>query len=306
MIRFACPKCKTVLENEPGVKFSCPGCGQRLQAPPPPENKTMMGKLVDPAPASPPAAVPVNPLPTPVGGDVQLRILMGREHVFWNCPLCQNPVDTPLDLRQPSVRCPHCSQKIAVPQPPGAGVARPAPPPLEPEYVTAEQRDSRESPRESRESPRSYGDDYDRPRRRRRFADYDDDDDYGPSYRRGSYDIQALTRASTSGLTCSLIGLGLLLIVFLLWVAAAGPRSGRGEALVFFILLADLGSFVLSLLGTIFSSRGLNPANESNRGLAVGGLVCGIIGLVISSIIGLVFMCIGLALLSGPTRLWGW
>ncbi len=295
MIRFACPKCKTVLENEPGVKFSCPGCGQRLQAPLPPENKTVMGKLVDPAPAaaSPPTAVPVDPVPVPVGGDVQLRILMGREHVFWNCPLCQNPVDTPLDLRQPSVRCPHCSQKIAVPQPAGAGTSRPAPPPLEPEYVT----------RNQRESPGPY-EEPDRPRRRRRFADYDDDEDYAPSYRRGNYDIQALARASTSGLTCSLIGLGMLLIVFLLWVVAEGPRRGRSEALVFFILLIDLGSFVLSLLGTIFSSRGLNPANDSNRGLAIGGLVCGIIGLVLSSIVGLVFMCIGLDVLSGFTRRW--
>jgi DNA-directed RNA polymerase subunit RPC12/RpoP len=298
MIRFACPKCKTVLENEPGVKFSCPGCGQRLQAPMPPENKTVMGKLVEPSPvpASPPVALPADPLPAPAGGDVQLRIIMGREHVFWNCPLCQNPVDTPLDLRQPSVRCPHCSQKIAVPQPPGAGVSRSTPPPLEPEYIT---RDLDENSRPLSEP--------EPPRRRKRYADYDDDvDDYVPAYRRPRYDIQSLVRASTSGLTCSLIGLGLLLIVFLLWVVAAGPRAGRGEALVFFILLTDLGAFVLSLLGTIFSSRGLNPVNESNRGLAVGGLVCGIIGLVISSVVGLVFMCIGLALLSGPTRWWGW
>lgn len=299
MIRFACPKCRTVLENEPGVKFSCPGCGQRLQAPMPAENKTVMGQLVDPAPApvSPPVAMPADPLPAPVGGDVQVRILMGREHVFWNCPLCQSPVDTPLDLRQPSVRCPHCSQKIAVPQVEGARKAPAMPPPVEPEYITADQH----------ESPRPY-EEADRPRRRKRFADYDDDEDYAPTYRRsGAFDIQALMRASASGLTCSLIGLGMLLIVFLLWVVAAGSRTGRGEgALVFFILVADVGSFILSLLGTVFSSRGLNPANDANRGLAIGGLVCGIVGLVISSIIGLVFLCIGLALLSGPTRLWGW
>jgi DNA-directed RNA polymerase subunit RPC12/RpoP len=321
MIRFACPKCKTVLENEPGTKFSCPGCGQRLQAPFPPENKTVMGKLMDgagrgqapfsapednspmpkkvPDPLPPPVAMPADPLPVPVGGNVQLRIIMGREHVFWNCPLCQNPVDTPLDLRQMSVRCPHCSQKIAVPQPAGARMTPPATPPLEPESVTADQPEPRETSRPFEEGGR--------PRRRRsRFADYDDEpDDYVPSFRRG-YNVHDLVRASASGLTCSLIGLGLLLIVFLLWIAAASSRPGRGEAFVFFILIAALGSFVLSLVGTIFSSRGLNPANETNRGQAVGGLVCGIIGLVLSSIIGLVFMCIGIALMSGPTRWWGW
>jgi hypothetical protein len=140
------------------------------------------------------------------------------------------------------------------------------------------------------------------PRRRKRFADFDDYDDYAPSYRRGDYDIRDLMRASTSGLTCSVIGLGLLLIVFLLCVVDSNTLGGRRPALVFFILLVDLASFVLSLLGTIFSSRGLNPDNDSNRNLAVGGLVCGIVGLVISSVVGLVFMCIGLAILSGPTR----
>jgi DNA-directed RNA polymerase subunit RPC12/RpoP len=294
MIRFACPKCKTVLENEPGVKFSCPGCGQRLQAPMPPENKTVMGKLLEPAatpaPASPPVAVPADALPAPAGGDVQVRILMGREHIFWNCPLCRNPVDTPLDLNQPSVRCPHCSQKIVVPLPEGAGTSRRSPPPLEPERVTTDRRES---------SP-PYEDAG--PRRRKRFADFDDYDDYAPSYRRGDYDVRDLMRASTSGLTCSVIGLGLLLIVFLLCVVDSNTLGGRRPALVFFILLVDLASFVLSLLGTIFSSRGLNPDNDSNRNLAVGGLVCGIVGLVISSVVGLVFMCIGLAILSGPTR----
>jgi DNA-directed RNA polymerase subunit RPC12/RpoP len=295
MIRFACPKCKTVLENEPGVKFSCPGCGQRLQAPLPPENKTVMGKLLEPtpAPASPPVAVPVHPQPTPADGGVQLRILMGREHLFWNCPLCQNPVDTPLDLNQPSVRCPHCSQKIAVPIPEGAGASRRSAPP-EPEQAS----------RHQREDFPPYGES-DRPRRRRRFADFDDDDNYEPAYRRGDYDFHALARASSSGLTCSIIGLSLLLIVFLLFVVDNNNIGGRRAPLVFFILLVDLGSFVLSLLGTIFSSRGLNPANESNRNLAVGGLVCGIIGLVISSVVGLVFTCVGLSILSGPTR-WGW
>jgi hypothetical protein len=234
--------------------------------------------------------MPADPLPASTDGAVQIRILMGREHIFWNCPLCHNPVDTPLDLSQPSVRCPHCSQKIAVPLPEGAAAPRRSPPPLASEPVPTDKQ---------RESRRPYYEDSGRPRRRR-FADFDDD--YGPSYRREDYNRPAMERASTSGLTCSLIGLGLLLIVFLLTVVNSNTFGGRREVLVFFILLVDLGSFVLSLLGTVFSNRGLSPANESNRNLAVGGLVCGIVGLVISSVVGLVFMCIGLSILSGPTR----
>src|SRR5262245_47145649 len=42
MIRFACPRCKAVLEQPEGVagtQFSCPSCGQRLEAPKPAEAK---------------------------------------------------------------------------------------------------------------------------------------------------------------------------------------------------------------------------------------------------------------------------
>jgi DNA-directed RNA polymerase subunit RPC12/RpoP len=49
MIRFACPTCKKVLQAESqqaGQKVACPGCGQRLQIPAPPRNKTVLGSLV--------------------------------------------------------------------------------------------------------------------------------------------------------------------------------------------------------------------------------------------------------------------
>lgn len=46
MIRFACPRCKSVLEapdRKAGSKVACPKCQQRLQIPvPPPRNKTIL------------------------------------------------------------------------------------------------------------------------------------------------------------------------------------------------------------------------------------------------------------------------
>lgn len=53
-ISFSCPRCLIVLEvpaSNSGSKVACARCGQRLQVPQarPPLNKTMLGKLADPA-----------------------------------------------------------------------------------------------------------------------------------------------------------------------------------------------------------------------------------------------------------------
>jgi DNA-directed RNA polymerase subunit RPC12/RpoP len=50
MIRYQCPKCSNTLaaqDADVGSKISCPHCGQRVQVPAPPPNKTMLGKVVD-------------------------------------------------------------------------------------------------------------------------------------------------------------------------------------------------------------------------------------------------------------------
>lgn len=51
MIRYRCPRCRTVLaaqDSEAGSKLNCSRCGQRVQVPaPPPRNKTMLGTLDD-------------------------------------------------------------------------------------------------------------------------------------------------------------------------------------------------------------------------------------------------------------------
>src|SRR5262245_55116251 len=112
MIRFACPRCKAVLErpeNVAGSKFACPSCGQRLQVPLPPENKTLLGNLVGSDVLA--AAERASQAPVQTPGQAQFKIIAGREHVLWNCPLCQKEVDVARDLGQETIRCPHCAKK---------------------------------------------------------------------------------------------------------------------------------------------------------------------------------------------------
>jgi GYF domain 2 len=56
VIRFTCPRCKTILsrnDHEAGLKMSCSGCAQRVQIPQPPPrtDQTLLGELGGPAAA---------------------------------------------------------------------------------------------------------------------------------------------------------------------------------------------------------------------------------------------------------------
>jgi hypothetical protein len=139
---------------------------------------------------------------------------------------------------------------------------------------------------------------------RSRYRDLEDDDDFRHSRPRSRRDAQAAARAAVSGLTCSLISLGLLVLILVIWAMVAQSRAGPAvrSFLSLLALVTVLGCFVLSLLGTIFSNRGLDPANEVNRGVAVAGLVCGIIALVISATAGLILLFSLILSASTPTR----
>jgi DNA-directed RNA polymerase subunit RPC12/RpoP len=61
-IIFACPTCKasyTVNDRSAGEKIDCKTCGQRVQVPSPPRNRTVLGESVEPTAAT----VPIDPLP---------------------------------------------------------------------------------------------------------------------------------------------------------------------------------------------------------------------------------------------------
>jgi len=303
MITFSCPRCQSVLEQPDGAagtKVACPKCSQRLQVPLPPQNKTILGSWVGPdkgAAASSPAAA----------FDAQIRLVAGREVVAWYCPLCQNQVEVALDLGQKSIRCPHCAKKIDVPQPgpggtpPTSGAVPPATPfstapASRPEnYVQAQPgtllglgRDEPGPP----PPPRS---------RRRRDCFYEDeDDDYDhPPRRRPRYSREYSSRAAVSGFICAMCSVGILLLSFVLWVIAVEQgRRRTADPFVVLLLIANIGCFVLGILAVVFSARGLDESNDYNRGFAVAGMVCGIIGLVLGAIFGIFFLFVGMCIWS--------
>lgn len=281
MIRFACLTCKAVLErpeSEAGAKLSCPACGQRLQVP------AHGAPQADPGRSVAPGDVPLPPGSLGAGrSGYQVRSVLGREHVFWDCPACQGSVDVAVGFRHSTVHCPHCSAKIAVPE--AAASRAPVPPaPAPPAFPPPS-----EPPVPLPVRPRyERADDFDEPVRRRRADRYD-------RRERASRDeVDYCIRSATSGLTCSLIGLGLMLLNLFLWVAAEGASWGGRDAILFLVVIVTLAGFVLGLLGVVFSARGLNDVNQYNRGSAVSGLVCGIICLVITVIVGVAVICVGL------------
>lgn len=243
MIRFACPRCKTVLErpeHESGTKFACPGCQQRLQVPALPENKTILGNLVLPTTPSadekPTMGIKVGPLPVAPGAATPPALPTPR-------PSAQDSWDDPAD----------------------------------------------DSPRRSRHGDRAI-DDYDIER--------------PPSRSRGGYDTESSARAASVGFWCSMVSLGLTFTAMIIWlvVAAERPRGRDMDPFVFLILALGLASFVLGLVGTIFSGRGLDQVNTQNRGLAIAGLICGILGMIIGLVGSVIFFCIGMFLMALPWR----
>src|SRR5436309_3231560 len=101
MLRFACPKCGTVheaAENSAGRKLACSKCGQRLQVPPVPASKTVMGTPLPEPPA--PAAQPT-PVTARSGAAVQ--------SVF-ACPRCGQTYQVNRDVAGKRTTCPKCGQ----------------------------------------------------------------------------------------------------------------------------------------------------------------------------------------------------
>lgn len=303
-------------ESAAGSKVACPQCSQRLQVPLPPTSKTILGDLVGNAPVG--TAVEQAPAGSSAF-DAQIRLVNGREIMSWYCPLCQSQVEVALDLGQKTIRCPHCAKKINVPEGPPANAAAtganpsplptapyappvasapaswlvpvPPPPPREPdEYIEPRSR------RDYDDDPPSRGRD-----RSRRYGYDDDDDDYDLPRRPVRYKREYSTWSATAGFICSLLSIAILVLSFVLWIIVVDDRRGRFgnrnmDGMVFVFLLATVGSFVLGILGVVFGSRGLDGSNDHNRGMAVTGLVCGIVGLVLSVIFAIPFLLCGMLL----------
>jgi hypothetical protein len=114
MLRFACPRCKSIMEvsdADGGAKIACLSCGQRLQVPMPPLSKTVLAPLVSHPPAAairliPPAVIQPAPVmkPQPIAPVGSAQVLA--------------PVDdvVVLEVDKPMVRCWRCGQFFPVRQ----------------------------------------------------------------------------------------------------------------------------------------------------------------------------------------------
>src|SRR5262249_21715667 len=99
--------------------------------------------------------------------------------------------------------------------------------------------------------------------RRRYDNDYDDEDpeDDVPALRqrrRGYYPLEVSVKSATTGLTCSLISLALLIAMFVLWVVAMqSPRmrfgGGPTGGIVVVILLLTVVSLVIAIMSIVYS-----------------------------------------------------
>lgn len=91
--RFYCPTCRGAVDaarNAVGQKMPCPHCGQRLQVPQLPPNKTVLGSLtrpVDALPAIKPAPAALSP-PTPPADDYAPQRHGYRRWRGGACPCC--------------------------------------------------------------------------------------------------------------------------------------------------------------------------------------------------------------------------
>lgn len=118
-IKFRCPHCEKALSVKDelgGKKGTCPGC-----------KKIVLVPVVTPVPtngAAPPPLPP--PLPTPVDVEAEAAAILGDKPpetvpqgpvktIDFNCPMCDEPIQLPLDLCGKNEPCPSCRRIIKVP-----------------------------------------------------------------------------------------------------------------------------------------------------------------------------------------------
>jgi len=237
------------------------------------------------------------------------------------CPSCQATLELPDHLGNTAFGCPGCGKSFVVPAansenalrqsfmerllhtpdgaqpgavpmpPPGAKIGTPPPPAQSssshpaPEPPPLARRPLAAPP----EPPAAWMDD--EPIRERPYYREDDypDDDFDDPRPRGGYSRDQAVRSAAWGMSLSMVGLiGILIGIF---VFVFSSRRGPGglnalEAVTLILAIGALLSFAFTLMGIVFSSRGMDRSNDHNRGMAVAGLVCGILGLVLSVVFG--------------------
>ncbi len=125
-------------------------------------------------------------------------------------------------------------------------------------------------------------------------ADYDD---YTPPARRGP--VQHPTTMGMIGFILSIVSLGLLLVVVVLWMALKQENQQqevqqRTRLILYWFGILDIVSLFMALAAILFSARGLAPSNPLYRGWSIAGLALGILEVIVTIIFG---MFMGLAIL---------
>lgn len=247
------------------------------------------------------------------------------------CPACRAALELPDHLAGVSFHCPSCQAAFTVPkaeakpglqqsfmdrllqpsEPPRTGAAVPFPPPTGRSESHAYRAPAPTPPTQPEPAPppeprrQQRYDDWDEPRRPFRERDddpYGDDDlDFDARPRAGNRDTAI--RAAFFGMLFSTIGLfGILIGIFVFFFFSRRGPGGLNflETITLVLAIGSMVSFALTLMGIVFSSRGLDRSNDHNRGLAVAGLVLGILGIVLSILFGSFYFLCGMIVRMGP------
>jgi hypothetical protein len=132
-----------------------------------------------------------------------------------------------------------------------------------------------------------------RPLSTRCNARYEDDDlDLSPP----RSTLEHSTNAGMYGFIISLISLGLLIVVTILWIIMnqenrQQQNDDRTRWMLYWFMFLDLMSFGAALTATILGGRGLTPSNQLYRGLSLAALIIGILEMAATSLFGLGLFC---------------
>lgn len=114
MITFRCPACKNPIcmpDDQQGTKIHCQGCGQKVMvpAPPPSQNKTMLGEM------APPSQHPVSS-----EADEQLVLMVDEDGPSRRRSDSDDSNDRPRrreDSRDTGLKCQYCRKRDVVVEP---------------------------------------------------------------------------------------------------------------------------------------------------------------------------------------------
>src|SRR5438046_4177955 len=125
--------------------------------------------------------------------------------------------------------------------------------------------------------------------------DYDDFDDFDlrqPRPRQGQ------TSVGLIAFIFSMVSIGLLAIVGVLWFflkqeEQLQPNAEAHRWLMIWFLFLNMLSFVAALLAIILAARGLSPTNELHRGYSLIALILGVVEIMLTIGVGSFTFCCG-------------